>query len=70
MSASVLPFLVLISGIKSARYFNWQVLEKKSEEYQHILDYVKNTHAATHQQYELEVLEVREFVQLGSTNYR
>jgi len=35
-----------------------QVLEKTSEEFGRIQEYVKNTHAATHQQYELEVLDV------------
>ena len=36
-----------------------QVLEKASEEYLRLVDYVQNTHAATHQQYQLEVLDVR-----------
>ena len=35
-----------------------KVLEKTSEEFTRIVDYVKNTHAATHQQYELQVLDV------------
>jgi len=35
-----------------------QVLEKTSEEYTRLVEYVKNTHAATHQQYELQVLNV------------
>jgi len=34
------------------------VLEKTSEEFTRIVDYVKNTHAATHQQYELQVVDV------------
>ena len=33
-------------------------LDKKSDEFKLLLDYVKNTHAATHNQYELEVQEV------------
>ena len=36
-----------------------QVLVKDSKEYSMISDYVKNTHAETHSQYELEVLEVK-----------
>ena len=36
-----------------------QVLEKTSEEFTRLVDYVKNTHAATHQQYQLEVVDVR-----------
>ena len=35
-----------------------QVLEKTSDEYTRLVDYVKNTHAATHQQYDLQVLDV------------
>ncbi|XP_064601493.1 LOW QUALITY PROTEIN: poly [ADP-ribose] polymerase 1-like [Liolophura sinensis] len=34
-----------------------QVLDKKSEEFRRLVDYVKNTHAATHNQYDLEILE-------------
>ena len=36
-----------------------QVLVKDSKEYSLISDYVKNTHAETHSQYELDVLEVK-----------
>jgi len=36
----------------------WQVLEKMTEEFARIEDYVKNTHAATHRQYELQILDV------------
>lgn len=36
-----------------------QVVEKSSEEAQLIQQYVKNTHAATHNTYTLEVEEVR-----------
>jgi len=35
-----------------------QVLEKTSAEYSMLVNYVKNTHAATHQQYQLEVQDV------------
>ena len=34
-------------------------MDKAGDEYQMLLDYVKNTHAATHNQYDLEVQEVR-----------
>jgi len=34
------------------------VLEKTSEEYSRLVDFVKNTHAATHQQYQLEIVDV------------
>lgn len=41
-------------------------LEKKSEEYDRLVTYVKNTHAATHNMYDLEVEEVRlTFITLG-----
>lgn len=41
-------------------------LEKKSEEYDRLVTYVKNTHAATHNMYDLEVEEVRlTFIMLG-----
>ncbi len=33
-------------------------MDKKCEEYQRLLDYVKNTHASTHNTYDLDVLEV------------
>lgn len=36
-----------------------QVLEKVGEEYTRLQEYVRNTHAATHQQYDLEVKNVR-----------
>ena len=39
--------------------FFFQVLSKGSKEFSLIDEYVKNTHAETHQQYELEILEVR-----------
>jgi hypothetical protein len=35
------------------------VLDRESEEFGHIQAYVRNTHAETHQQYELDILEVR-----------
>jgi hypothetical protein len=35
-----------------------QVLEKKSEDYVRIEDYIQNTHAKTHQQYELKLEDV------------
>jgi poly [ADP-ribose] polymerase len=34
------------------------VLPKDGEEFQRLVEYVRNTHAATHNQYELEVMEV------------
>lgn len=33
-------------------------MEKTSEEFKRLVDYVKNTHAATHNQYDLVVEEV------------
>lgn len=33
-------------------------LRKEDEEYKRLLEYVKNTHAATHNMYDLEVEEV------------
>ena len=39
--------------------FFFQVLSKDGKEFSLIDEYVKNTHAETHQQYELEILEVR-----------
>lgn len=36
-----------------------QVLPKDCKEYSFINEYVKNTHAETHQQYELDILEVK-----------
>lgn len=35
-----------------------EVLDKNTEEFELLKQYVKNTHAATHTQYELEILEV------------
>ena len=35
-----------------------EVLQKTSDEFETIVDYVKNTHASTHNQYELEVMNV------------
>lgn len=40
-----------------------QVVDKSSEEAQIIQQYVKNTHAATHNTYTLEVDEVRDVLQ-------
>ena len=34
-------------------------MEKSDEQYKRLCKYVQNTHAATHQQYALEVLDVR-----------
>ena len=34
------------------------MVDKKSEEFDMVKKYVKNTHAATHTQYELELLDV------------
>ena len=39
--------------------FFFQVLSKDGKEFSLIDEYVKNTHAETHQQYELEIIEVR-----------
>ncbi len=39
-------------------YALFQVLPKDSDEFQHLVEYVKNTHAETHSMYELEVMEV------------
>jgi poly [ADP-ribose] polymerase len=36
-----------------------EVIDKKTEEFELLKQYVKNTHAATHTQYDLEILEVR-----------
>ncbi len=36
-----------------------QVLDRASEEFKNIDTYVKNTHAATHRSYKLEIIEVR-----------
>jgi hypothetical protein len=37
---------------------NLQVIDKASEDYRRLEDFVQNTHAATHQQYELNVTNV------------
>ena len=37
---------------------SFQVLSKDSKEFKRLVEYVKNTHVATHMQYELEVMEV------------
>ncbi|XP_003385071.1 PREDICTED: poly [ADP-ribose] polymerase 1-like [Amphimedon queenslandica] len=37
---------------------NMSVLDKESEEFKRLVEYVANTHAATHNQYQLEVQEV------------
>ena len=34
------------------------MVDKSSDEFKRLDDYVKNTHAATHNQYELEIVEV------------
>jgi poly [ADP-ribose] polymerase len=34
------------------------VLEKSSDEFGHLLTYVKNTHAETHTNYDLDIMEV------------
>ena len=39
-------------------FYQFKVLCKDSKEFSMIVQYVKNTHAETHTQYELEVLEV------------
>ena len=38
------------------------MVDKKSEEFDTINKYVKNTHAATHTQYELELIDVSTFL--------
>ena len=35
-----------------------QEMDKNSEEYERLLDYVKNTHASSHRGYDLNVKEV------------
>lgn len=35
-----------------------EVLDKQADEFELLKQYVKNTHAATHTQYDLEILEV------------
>ena len=42
-----------------------QVLTKEEEEYKMLKQYIENTHAATHNQYELELLEVFKVVREG-----
>ena len=45
-------------------------MEKESEDYKRLLTYVNNTHASTHNQYDLEVQEVRITPSLCSTYVR
>ena len=52
------PGRLILKGIKGFVFF-FQVLSKDGKEFSLIDEYVKNTHAETHQQYELEILEVR-----------
>jgi len=47
-----------VTGLLLRCWLRWQELGKTSEEYSRLVDYVKNTHAATHQQYQLEILDV------------
>lgn len=42
----------------------FQVVDKDSEEAEVIRKYVKNTHATTHNAYDLEVIDVRIFLPL------
>ena len=44
--------------INNALFFNLQVIGHDTEEFALLKKYVKNTHAATHSQYSLEVEEV------------
>ena len=37
---------------------NLQPMEKSTDVYERLCQYVKNTHAATHQQYTLDVMDV------------
>ena len=53
LNTSVYQFVVIFLCILSC-----QEMDKKSEEYDRLLDYVKNTHASTHNQYDLNVQEV------------
>lgn len=41
-------------------------MEKSSDEFKRLCDYVKNTHAATHNQYDLVVEEVKYGEQYGN----
>ena len=43
-------------------FYQFKVLCKDSKEFSMIEQYVKNTHAETHTQYELEVLEVTAWI--------
>lgn len=43
----------------------FQVVDKDSEEAEVIRKYVKNTHATTHNAYDLEVIDVRIFLPLS-----
>lgn len=45
-------------------FYQFKVLCKDSKEFSMIEQYVKNTHAETHTQYELEVLEVTVWISL------
>lgn len=47
-------------------FHQFKVLCKDSKEFSMIEQYVKNTHAETHTQYELEVLEVTVWISLVS----
>lgn len=42
-------------------YFSFQPVDKESDLFNRLVTYVKNTHAATHTQYSLEVLDVSEY---------
>lgn len=44
-----------------------EVLKKDSEEYRTLVEYVRNTHAATHTRYTLEVMEVFKVQRQGET---
>lgn len=61
------PFLFLFVCLF---FFISQVLPKDSKECSLITDYVKNTHAETHTQYELEVLEVKKLLLLFHVRYK
>jgi hypothetical protein len=43
-----------------------EVLDKKTEQFKLLKQYVKNTHSATHSQYDLEILEVCLMTSLSS----
>ena len=44
------------------------MLDKKSEEFARLQTYVKNTHAATHNQYDLVVEEVQIYIVIISSH--